>query len=109
MSASAHLFPFVAALLLSACSSMSPVQSHGKNLYSVTYNAGAEMSTWVDIKNKALVQAETHCQSLGLKMAHPKIESNRATGLAPKAATVTFNCVETAEAAAQAKADRKYP
>lgn len=81
------------ALGLSACSSISPVKSEGDNLFSVTYNAGMEMMMWVELKNKALQQAESHCESAGQKMVRPKITSNRATGLTPKEATVSFNCV----------------
>lgn len=80
--------------LLSACSSMSEVTSVDKNTYSVTYSSGAQLLTWVELKNQTLQRAEQHCQSLGRKLQKPKVTSNHATGLGSKRATVTFECGE---------------
>ena len=78
--------------LLTACGSMKPVQQVDKERYQVSYNAGFKAMTWVEIKNVARQEAENHCASLGRQYARPEITSNRATGLMPKEATITFSC-----------------
>lgn len=80
--------------LLSACASMSEVSQTGPNTYAITYNAGAKMETWVEIKNIVRQRAQAHCASLGRRMIQPKMDSNHATGLIPKEATIQYTCAE---------------
>ncbi|EHK65105.1 hypothetical protein [Achromobacter arsenitoxydans] len=89
----ARLAPAAALLtLLTACSSMSEVTSVDKDMYTVTYSSGAQLLSWVEIKNQALQRADQYCQSIGRKLQKPNITSNHATGLGSKRATVTFEC-----------------
>jgi hypothetical protein len=89
-----HFLPFVAAALLAGCVSSGPrqVMSLGNNVYSVTNSAGFKRASWVEIKTAALDKANKYCAFIGKRLTHPKIESNHATGLRPKEATVTFTC-----------------
>lgn len=80
--------------LLGACTSMSETTTTGPNTYRVTYNAGAKLQTWVEVKNIAREQAQKHCASLGQRWSQPKITSNHATGLMAKEATIDFTCVD---------------
>ncbi|OZI57847.1 hypothetical protein CAL27_20830 [Bordetella genomosp. 1] len=80
--------------LLTACASSGAVKQLDKDRYQVSYNAGMKPMTWVEIKNVARQQAENHCASMGLQYARPEVTSNKATGLLPKEAIITFSCDE---------------
>ena len=79
--------------LLLGCTSTLETTPTGKDTYSVTYNAGVKWQTWVEVKNIAREKAIAHCTSQGLRITDPRVTSNRATGLIPKEATITFRCV----------------
>lgn len=89
-------------VLLAACASMSEVEpvsdAPGNNQYRVSYNAGMESASWVEIKNTARDRAREYCAAQGLRMIKPEVTSNHATGLLPKEATVTFTCDRPAAA-----------
>jgi hypothetical protein len=88
------LLPIV--MLPAACAEMSQVgpvsEAPGNKQYRVTYNAGMQAATWVEIKNAARDRARAYCTEQGLRMIKPEVTSNHATGLMPKEATVTFTC-----------------
>jgi hypothetical protein len=90
------------ALLVGCTSGPQPVMSLGNDVYSVADNAGLKPASWVEIKTAALDRANKYCAFIGERLTHPKIESNHATGLRPKEATVTFTC-EPLRPAAPAK------
>lgn len=84
---------FPALLALAACATTpDQVMTLGNDTYSITNNAGFKQASWVEIKTAALAKADKYCDYIGRKLTHPKIESNHATGLRPKEATVTFTC-----------------
>jgi hypothetical protein len=88
-----HVLPLaVAALLVGCAGGPQPVMSLGNDNYSVTDNAGFKRASWVEIKTAALDKANKYCAFIGKRLTHPHIESNHATGLRPKEATVTFTC-----------------
>ena len=87
-----RLPPVLLVLTLSACASMSAVNRVGEDTYQVSYSAGLELMSWVEIKHAALQQANDYCTLIGQKMLHPKITSNSANNFTPKRAEVNFQC-----------------
>lgn len=88
------VLPFL--LLLGACAASNgnnTVVAVSGDTYQVSYNAGFNPISWVEIKNRTLERADSYCAELGMKMIQPTITSNNATGLIPKEATTRFRCV----------------
>lgn len=82
----------LAALLAGCATRPDQVMALGNDTYSITNNAGLRQASWVELKTAALTKADKYCTFIGRVMTHPKIESNHATGLRPKEATVIFTC-----------------
>ncbi len=82
------------ALALTGCIATVPdqVMSLGNDTYSITNNAGLRQASWVELKTAALKKADDYCTYIGRNLTRPKVDSNHATGLRPKEATVTFTC-----------------
>ena len=87
-------------LLVTACATShnnNTVVAVSDDMYEVSYNAGINLISWVEIMNRTLQRADSYCAERGLKMIQPTITSNKATGLIPKEATTRFRCVPTTQ------------
>ncbi|AOB30853.1 hypothetical protein AKI39_09335 [Bordetella sp. H567] len=89
-----------AALLLSSLAALAactaatgPIIPTGQpGQYTLTSRSGGLTTSWVQLKSQALDRAKDYCVSQGLKMTHPDVSSNHATGLMRPETYVTFNC-----------------
>lgn len=98
------LTAFVAAMLAGCATEVGTPRMIGEDRYEVSYYAGWNPQSWVEIKNTTIRAATDYCADQQLKLVRPETVSNRATGVVPKRATTRFSCApidpETAAEAA---------
>ncbi|OZI60039.1 hypothetical protein [Bordetella genomosp. 11] len=81
------------AMLAGCAATTGPIIPTGQpGQYTVTARSGGLTTSWVQLKSQTLDHARDYCTSQGLKMTHPDVSSNHATGLMRAETYVTFNC-----------------
>ncbi|QAB15119.1 hypothetical protein [Hydrogenovibrio thermophilus] len=90
------LLPF--SLLIVSCSSVTKVTKVGKDTYTVGSQVRGGMTSWAEVKQMALTEADAYCSSLGQELVSSNIETHGARGWTPQEAEVTFKCGSSKEA-----------
>ena len=83
-----------AIVFLHGCSSVSPVIPVGKNTYRVSSEMGGQLSSWSDVKNLSLKEANEFCIKQNKYMKEGSWETHGARGWTPLNAELTFQCVK---------------
>ena len=86
------LFSFTLTLL--ACSSVSEVIKLGNNTYTVSSSMSGNFPAWSEVKQLALKNAVTKCESMNKYTEVVKYDTHGARGWSPLNVELTFKCLK---------------
>lgn len=79
--------------LLAGCSTMTNVTPVGQDRYMVGYQVRGGLTSWGEVKERAVLKATEFCTAKSQKIEVLNIETSGAQGWSPQNADVTFKCV----------------